>query len=396
MNDNEMLPPLTLGRSLWAIRPDVLPRLVEAHRRHKTLESLGVRVAAPDATRRSTSDRPGGTVAMLPLTGIITPRGSLLSMLFGGGGGLQEFRDNFRAAVADPDVGAIVLDVDSPGGLVDLVPETAAEVFAARGAKPIVAVANTMAASAAYFIAAQADELVVTPSGDVGSIGVYMLHEDWSKFNEQVGIAPTYISAGKYKTEGNPDEPLSDEAEAIWQEDVDDLYAMFVEAVAQGRGVSAEAVRSGYGEGRTLLAERALAAGMVDRIATLEMVVGELLVQGAQRAAGASALATQNRGSISLSDGVTTYWLFPNSQAEAPTPSPPEPQDDPVVKPPVTDPPADVPEPNPDVEVPEPDVAEPAPAPEAPEPDVAEPVPAPEVPEPDALERADLELDLTA
>jgi hypothetical protein len=66
-----------------------------------------------------------------------------------------------------------------------------------------------MAASAAYWIAAQADELVVTPSGFVGSIGTYAIHEDWSKFNEDFGVLPTYISAGKYKTEGNPDEPLS-------------------------------------------------------------------------------------------------------------------------------------------------------------------------------------------
>jgi hypothetical protein len=93
----------------------------------------------------------GGYVAVIPLTGLITARGSFLSMLFGGGGGLLDFRDSFREALNSPEVSAIVLDVDSPGGYVDLVPETAEEIYEARGEKPIVAVANTMAASAAYW-----------------------------------------------------------------------------------------------------------------------------------------------------------------------------------------------------------------------------------------------------
>jgi signal peptide peptidase SppA len=232
---------------------------------------------------------------VIPLTGVLTPRYSFLSYLFGGGGGLVDFRDAFREALNSPDVGAIVLDVDSPGGLIDLVPETAAEIRDARGTKPIVAVANTMAASGAYWIAAQADELVVTPSGSVGSIGVYMVHEDWSGFNEQQGIQPTYISAGKYKTEGNPDEPLSDEARADWQQEVDDLYAMFVADVAAGRGVTAEQVRDGYGEGRTLLADRALAAGMVDRVDTIETVIGALLVPGSTGGAAARAGRASDR-----------------------------------------------------------------------------------------------------
>jgi hypothetical protein len=140
-------------------------------------------------------------------------------------GGLIDFRDAFREALNSPEIQAIVLDVDSPGGYVDLVPETAQEIYDARGEKPIVAVANTTACSAAYWIASQADEVVVTPSGSVGSIGVYMLHEDWSKFNEDFGIDPTYIFAGRYKVDGNPDEPLSDTAREEWQQEVDDLYA---------------------------------------------------------------------------------------------------------------------------------------------------------------------------
>jgi capsid assembly protease len=285
-DDPITIPPLTLGARPWAILREVLPRLTEAHRTPGggDLVRLAARAAAgrPSAARRTATQRAGGAVAVLPLTGVLTPRGSFLSFLFGGSaGGLMDFRAAFREAVQSPDVGAIVLDVDSPGGLVDLVPETAAEVRDARGEKPIVAVANTLTASGAFWIAAQADELVVTPSGDVGSVGVYVVHEDWSAANEKIGITVTYVHAGRYKVEGNPDYPLDDDAQAAWQQEVDDLHAMFVDDVAEGRGVTAETVRDGYGEGRTLNAQRALAAGMVDRVDTLEAVIGGLLTPGA-------------------------------------------------------------------------------------------------------------------
>jgi signal peptide peptidase SppA len=334
----DTLPPLTFGRSLWAIRPEVLPRIIEAHRAGPAaLERLSARTAAPAprAARRASGTRTGGAVAVIPLTGVITPRGSLFSMLFGfGGGGLVDFRDSFREAVNSPDVSAVVLDVDSPGGLIDLVPETAAEIRDARGEKPIVAVANTMAASAAYWIAAQADEVVVTPSGDVGSVGVYMVHEDWSEFNAKQGILPTYISAGRYKTEGNPDEPLDDDARAEWQSEVDELYGMFVEAVAAGRGVSADTVRSGYGEGRTLLASRALEAGMVDRIDTIESVIGGLLVPGASghAAARAGRLAARVEVPAPAPTPAPEPAPVPNDPTHVPAETPPiDPPADPVV-----------------------------------------------------------------
>jgi len=282
-DESDQLPPLLLGHSIWAIRPDVLPRLIEAHRAHPTrLAAALSAVEGPQATTRrlaASSTRTAGAVAVIPLSGVITPRASFLSMLFGGGGGLVTFRDNFRDAVQSPDIGAIVIDIDSPGGIISLVPETAAEVRAARGSKPIIAVCNTMAASAAYWIASQADEVVCTTSGEAGSIGVYMVHEDYSKWNERVGVSPTYIKAGKYKAEGNPDEPLSEAGSAAWQQEVDDLYSMFLDAVAAGRGVSADDVGKGYGEGRCILAARALEAGLIDRIDTLETVIAELLGQ---------------------------------------------------------------------------------------------------------------------
>jgi signal peptide peptidase SppA len=265
--DRPLVPPQLLGHSFWAMREEDIGQVLELASRlpEKAFDALGGGGADVEVQ---------GSVAVIPLSGMITPRASFLSMLFGGGGGLEGFRCAFREALNDSSVKKIVFDIDSPGGLVSLVPETAAEVLAARGAKPIVACVNTLAASAAYWIASAADQVVCTPSGMAGSIGVYKVHVDRSARNEAMGMVPTYIKAGKFKTEGNPDEPLGSDAKAHFQQNVDDLYSLFVEGVAKGRGVSPQAVANGYGEGRVLLAQRALEAGLIDDIGTLADVVG--------------------------------------------------------------------------------------------------------------------------
>lgn len=258
----------------WAIREEALA-MVRSHVGQRfsaeAAEQIGAAFEAASAAPAVT-----GGVAVLPIRGMITPGVSLMSLLFGGTP-LRLFRQALRNAVASDEVGAIVLDVDSPGGLVDLVPETAAEIRAAGQQKKVVAVANTMAASAAYYLASQASELVVTPSGEVGSVGVYCLHDDYSGMWEQVGIKPTYVYAGAYKVELNPDEPLSEDARAYLQAGVDEVYADFVSSVAKGRGVTPAKVRSDFGEGRMLSAKNAVSAGMADRVETFEDAVSRLV-----------------------------------------------------------------------------------------------------------------------
>lgn len=170
------------------------------------------------------------------------------------------------ALVSDSEIGSIVLDIDSPGGQVTGTPEAADAIYAARIKKPVIAMVNPLAASAAYWIASQASEVVTVPSGDVGSIGVFMAHTDCSKFNEKQGVRITYIYDGEYKVEGNPDEPLSDQARAHYQSEVDAIGRQFRRAVARGRGVSVEKVESDFGKGRTMMAAAAKRAGLVDRI----------------------------------------------------------------------------------------------------------------------------------
>ena len=152
----------------------------------------------------------------------------------------------------------------------------AAQMFALRGQKKQIAQVNDMACSAAYWLASQCDEIVSIPSGTTGSIGVFCAHEDLSAALDKEGIKVTLISAGKHKTSGNPFEPLSDEERAVLQTRVDDAYGQFVKDVARGRGVTPADVRHGYGEGRALGAKDAKAAGLIDRIATMDETLARL------------------------------------------------------------------------------------------------------------------------
>jgi signal peptide peptidase SppA len=244
-------------------------------------------------------------VSVIPIHGVLMPRASLMSEM-SGGQSVAQLSAAFNEAVTDDRAVAIVLDVDSPGGMVDGIPEFAAQIRAARGTKPIVAIADTIAASAAYWLAVQADEVSVTPSGEVGSIGVFSEHESWAKFWETTGVEHTYISAGKYKTEANEYEPLSEDAQAHIQAIVDDYYGMFVNDVAKGRGVKASEVRSGYGQGRVLTASMARAAGMVDRIETLGAVL-DRLSRSSGRRQGRSALADVGGVTVAIDEVTETF-----------------------------------------------------------------------------------------
>jgi signal peptide peptidase SppA len=187
--------------------------------------------------------------------------------------------------MSNEDVGAIVFDMDSPGGSVDGIPELAAEIRAARGEKPIVAIANAMMASAAYWLGSAADSISVSPSGAAGNIGVLAMHQDKSAAYEAEGVKTTMVKAGKFKGEGNEFEPLSPEAMAAVQSDVDYYYGLFTSDVAAGRSrpdqrVTSSDVANGYGEGRLLVAKRAIAANVADRIETLDQLVSRLVKSG--------------------------------------------------------------------------------------------------------------------
>jgi len=211
----------------------------------------------------------GGTIAVIPIAGFIEQRPSFFGAMFGGTS-ISSLTAAFRAAMNDPGVKGIVFDVSSGGGSVFGVTELANEIRAARGVKPIVSVVNSIAASAAYWLAASADEVVSTPSGIAGSIGVYAIHQDYSGAEEQAGIKTEIISAGEHKADAVDGAPLSDAGRASMQAMVDHIYGTFVSDVAAGRGVSVATVLADFGKGLTFTAPAAKTAGLVDRVATLD------------------------------------------------------------------------------------------------------------------------------
>lgn len=237
-----------------------------------------------------------GTVAVFNLFGPIMPRAEALEDVSQQAALLVPFQKAFTESAADPTLAGMVINIDSPGGWMDLVPETAAMIRKARRPdRPIVAVANTLAASAAYWIASAADELVVTPSGEVGSIGVYVVHQDISERLAAEGIRMQFFAEGPRKTEINPFEPMSQEAGKALQSRVRSGYDLFVADVAKGRKVSEAVVRADpeksdkhFGGGRVYGAKEAVRLGMADRVATLDETITRLIGGGVRQSARAA------------------------------------------------------------------------------------------------------------
>lgn len=256
-----------LQDEVWALQPAVL-RQVRAFLAGDT----SVRAAL---TRTPTQPRTQGIVSIIPIQGMIERRSSLLSELFGGTS-VESVRQSLRAALADPEVRGIILNVDSPGGGVAGITELAEEIRAARGVKPIVAVVDTVGASAAYWLASQASQVLVTRSGQVGSIGIFGIHMDVSGALAKEGVTATIISAGEHKVDESEYVPLTEEARAAIQARTDTFYAQFVGDVAKGRGIPTDKVKADYGQGAVLLADAALRAGMVDGIGTIDTALRDV------------------------------------------------------------------------------------------------------------------------
>lgn len=229
-------------------------------------------------------------VAVIDVFGILAHRTALQadSSYIQGYDGLAR---QLAGALADSTVGAILLNIDSPGGEVAGAFQLADQIRAARGTKPIAAVAGDMAASAAYLIASAADSVSVAPTGMAGSIGVVTSHVDMSRALDAAGLTVTYIYAGAHKVDGNPLQPLPAEVAADIQAEIDHYYGLFVDAVAAYRGLDPAAVRGT--EARTYIGAHAIAAYLADRVETPDQAIARLAASlsksaGAPRARGQS------------------------------------------------------------------------------------------------------------
>ena len=236
---------------------------------------------AGEALRASSDPQllaPGANVAVIGLHGFITRRPSFWSSLFGGLS-LVELEGALRAAANDPQVAAIVLDCDSPGGSVTGVHEAFQAVRAANAVKPVHAVISGLCASAAYWIAAGASRIAISPSAEAGSIGVFGVHADRSAFYAAEGVTFSVFAAPETKAEGTDFQPLTDSARLAMRRRVEGHYARFVGDVAAGRGTTPEAVREGYGAGRVVGSADALSCGLVDAIETPAAAISRVVDQ---------------------------------------------------------------------------------------------------------------------
>ena len=253
---------------------DLSPEMIEKITENKSIVKAEILDASP--VNGSAPSMGGSKVAVLPIHGTIAHRMNMMNSI-SGGVSTEAVGRQFESLVEAPNVGTIILDIDSPGGAVSGVEELSSQIFAARDKVHIVASANSLAASAAYWLGSQAHEFVVTPSGEVGSIGVIAVHESVFRAKEEEGRDITVIKAGKFKADTSPLEPLSDEAQAFIQERLDERYDVFVSAVSQGRNVSKQTVINKFGEGRTVGAKSALSKGMVDGIETLDETIARFV-----------------------------------------------------------------------------------------------------------------------
>ena len=217
-------------------------------------------------------------IAVIPIQGVLTKKDSWISAL-SGCSSYERIASYLQCAVNDAAVRAILLQVDSPGGETTGCLELSDAIYSLRGAKPIWAIADDFAFSAAYALASAADRIFVTRMGAVGSVGVVVLHVEDSKFNDEHGFKYTYIFAGDKKVDANPHEPLSERAGKDIQSEVDRQYEQFVATVARNRGVDRAqivATQAGifFGEGATpLLADEV--GAFDDAMNALRQMLGE-------------------------------------------------------------------------------------------------------------------------
>ncbi|MGD8501935.1 MAG: S49 family peptidase [Phycisphaerales bacterium] len=266
-------------------------------------------------------------VGVVPIHGTLTHRSGGINAL-SGLTSYNQIRSDFQDAMANPEVDTVLLDIDSHGGEVAGCFDLVDEIHASRGQKPIVAVIDEAGYSAAYAIASAADKVYVNRTAGVGSIGVVMVHADRSEQEARAGVKYTTIYAGDRKADFSPHAPLSDEAKAAGQKQVNDAYNIFVSTVARNNGLSeSEVIKT---QAATYNGQDAVSAGLADAVMTYQEVINSISEKG-----GTQTMAIRN---AKVNEPVVT-----------------EPDPEPIVETPEPDSVVTTPEPDPVIETPDPE-----------------------------------------
>ena len=263
----------------WAVTPEMHSTIIDIYDRHVRGDKLDVAAMEARLGKKLENERKPYSVvdgvAVLPLVGVMAKKANMF-MQISGGVSTQIFAQEFTQALNDPEVSALVINADTPGGAVEGTPELAEVIYNARGAKPILAWSDGTIASAGTWVASAADKIYI--SSDVvvtGSIGVVTQHTDISKRQKRSGVKTTEITAGKYKRISSAYSPLSNEGKATIQGRLDYIYSGFVDAVAKHRGMDIEDVLGRAADGRIFIGRQGIEAGLVDGIKSFNEVMQE-------------------------------------------------------------------------------------------------------------------------
>lgn len=255
----------------WLIQKESLDTILQVAERMGDPEAVSMRLGRPLDNTRTVQMRDG--VAVIPITGPVFRYANLLTEVSGATATGIIARD-FQAAVENPYVRGIVLEINSPGGEATGINELAEAIYQARDSKPVVAYVEGAGASAAYWIASAAGEIVMDPTAIVGSIGVVMSYTDTRERDEKSGAKRVEIVSSQSPNKRS--DPATEAGRAQVQSIVDAMADVFVGSVARNRGVSAETVIADFGGGGVLVGASAVDARMADRLGSLESVIAEL------------------------------------------------------------------------------------------------------------------------
>lgn len=256
-------------QTMDSVKAVLIPRI------QGTIENTGIQLALdPEKAPASEQVQPVGGVAVIPVHGLLVARRGQITQACTELTSYERIRSQLNAALNDPSISEIVLDINSGGGAAVGCKELADYIYQSRETKPITAIVNYSAYSAAYFIASACSKIIVSQTSGVGSIGVIMEHLDTSKLEEKMGLTFTTIFRGDNKNNGTQHEPLSEEALGMFQGMIDEMYETFTGSVAEYRGLDQQAVietQAGlyFGPG-------AVSAGLADEIADPQSAINAI------------------------------------------------------------------------------------------------------------------------
>ena len=290
----------------WLILEDHLAQILDIAAREHEITPESLQKIEAEQMRRAERAKVRDGVAIIDVQGPLFKYANIMTQISGATSYEVLMRD-LAAAVADPSIKAILLNVDSPGGHVSGCDELGQAIYAVRGAKPIEAYVSGVGASAAYWLATATDKVTISDATAVGSIGVIMSMTDTREAEKGRGKT-TYQFVSSQSPDKAPD-PATEPGRAAIQKTVDALAQVFVEAVAKHRGIKAEDVIAKFGGGGVEIGANAVKAGMADAVGQFEDVLAAMAKRGSRRSTplnGGFPMSNTTTGGASAADNIDT------------------------------------------------------------------------------------------